>query len=91
MRVFGNPLQSRPPLVLAACKFLDLVLILPPEQFSVYEWMFITDSFEHMGQKLAFVPYIEQLAQQGRNCMATCYYKLNPPTPIGRQPQIVTR
>eukprot|EP01102_Stenamoeba_stenopodia_P018896 TRINITY_DN7009_c0_g6_i1.p1 TRINITY_DN7009_c0_g6~~TRINITY_DN7009_c0_g6_i1.p1 ORF type:complete len:1930 (-),score=350.59 TRINITY_DN7009_c0_g6_i1:266-5218(-) len=129
MRVFGNPVVSKPPLVLAASKFLDLVLILPPEQFNVYEWMFITDTFENNDRpspstsnasssntpppvqpnsspsipvalpsfytatstprKPSFVPYIEILAQQGKHYSLP--FKLNPPNPHLRQPQIMVR
>jgi len=32
-----------PELVLAATKFLDLILILPNEEFNLLEWMFISD------------------------------------------------
>jgi len=33
--------------VLSATKFLDLVLILPNEEFNLWEWMFITDKNVH--------------------------------------------
>jgi len=50
-----------PELVLAACKFLDLLLVLPSEHFNLHEWMFIVDKARKEFTS-AYVPYIERLA-----------------------------
>ncbi|GAA6052531.1 hypothetical protein JCM3770_003812, partial [Rhodotorula araucariae] len=35
-------------LVLSACKFLDLTLVLQTEEFQIHEWMFVTDTVDAM-------------------------------------------
>jgi hypothetical protein len=51
LRVFESTMDDPPPdhsedlqLVLAACKFLDLLLIIQSEDFQIHQWMFVTDT-----------------------------------------------
>jgi len=34
------------PLILSACKFLDLLLVLQTEEFQIHQWIFITDTVD---------------------------------------------
>lgn len=34
------------PLILSACKFLDLLLVLQTEEFQVHQWVFVTDTVD---------------------------------------------
>ncbi|KAI0067974.1 hypothetical protein BV25DRAFT_1896308 [Artomyces pyxidatus] len=52
-RLFDQILDELPsdgsetlPLVLAACKFMDLLLVLQTEEFQVHQWAFITDNID---------------------------------------------
>ncbi len=64
LRVFAETVD--PPLILAACKFLDLALILHTEEFHLYEWMFVCDVIDEsvQQQQHKFVPAIEYMVQQ---------------------------
>ncbi|ORY25817.1 Dopey, N-terminal-domain-containing protein [Naematelia encephala] len=51
LRVFESTMDAPPPdgheslqLVLAACKFLDLLLVIQSEDFQIHQWMFVTDT-----------------------------------------------
>ena len=51
LRVFEGIMDEVPPdrseplhLALAACKFLDLLLVIQSEDFQVHQWMFVTDT-----------------------------------------------
>ncbi|SPO39006.1 related to DOP1 - strong similarity to developmental regulatory gene, dopey (dopA) [Pseudozyma flocculosa] len=53
MRLFEGMMDELPPdesdqlqLVLSACKFLDLLLVLQTEDFQVHQWMFVTDTVD---------------------------------------------
>ena len=45
MRIYGygGKIAFDPNLVLSACKFLDMALIVSTEQFRLYEWIFVKD------------------------------------------------
>ena len=55
-----------PALIIAACKFLDLVMVLPAtsELFNLYEWMFITEGLETLHEPV-YLPFVENLAHKG--------------------------
>lgn len=51
LRVFEATMDEPPPdgsedlaLVLAACKFLDLLLVIQSEDFQIHQWIFVTDT-----------------------------------------------
>jgi len=51
LRVFESTMDDPPldhsedlQLVLAACKFLDLLLVIQSEDFQIHQWMFVTDT-----------------------------------------------
>ena len=68
MRIFGfgGKVAFDPNLVLSACKFLDLALMIPSEQFRLYEWIFIKDYLDDQLMSSATLPYhvafVEQLS-----------------------------
>ncbi|KAF9654142.1 hypothetical protein BDM02DRAFT_3152598 [Thelephora ganbajun] len=52
-RLFEQALSHAPidgsdelPLILSACKFLDLLLVLQTEEFQVHQWVFVTDTVD---------------------------------------------
>ncbi|ETW86774.1 hypothetical protein HETIRDRAFT_30556 [Heterobasidion irregulare TC 32-1] len=55
------------PLVLSACKFLDLLLVLQTEDFQVYQWIFITDTVDAVYRPDDWLPeaMFDQLAEIG--------------------------
>lgn len=57
--------EADPALIIAACKFLDLVLVLPAtsELFNLYEWMFITEGLETVRNPV-YIPFVENLADK---------------------------
>lgn len=57
--------EADPALIIAACKFLDLVLVLPStsELFNLYEWMFITEGLETVRNPV-YIPFVENLAEK---------------------------
>ena len=57
--------EADPALIIAACKFLDLVLVLPStsELFNMYEWMFITEGLETVRNPV-YIPFVENLAEK---------------------------
>lgn len=62
-------LVADPELVFAVTKFLDLLFMLPSEQFNIHEWAFIAepasaDSTEFPQQKWPFVPYIDRVSHR---------------------------
>ncbi|KAG9286705.1 hypothetical protein G9A89_012255 [Geosiphon pyriformis] len=42
---------------LAACKFLDLVFVLQTDEFQIYQWMFITDTWDVINHPMTRSPY----------------------------------
>jgi len=93
VRIFASP-KMDPSLVLAACKFLDLVLVLPCEQFNIHEWIFITNCSHHPDHKNpSFVPYVDHLAQPTKQFPNSNIPKLNVATSPKqlRQPLIVVK
>ncbi|KIR58136.1 hypothetical protein I314_06101 [Cryptococcus bacillisporus CA1873] len=51
LRIFEQTLEELPEdgseellLILAACKFLDLLLVIQSEDFQIHQWMFVTDT-----------------------------------------------
>ncbi|KAG8967964.1 hypothetical protein FRC03_008985 [Tulasnella sp. 419] len=72
IRTFNNIRSSPPPdgsdelaIVLAACKFLDLILVLQPEDFQVHQWIFVTDTVDAIYRPDNWVPesIMDQLAE----------------------------
>lgn len=57
--------EADPALIIAACKFLDLVLVLPStsELFNMYEWMFITEGLETVRNPV-YIPFVDNLAEK---------------------------
>lgn len=65
-----------PELVFAVTKFLDLLFMLPSEQFNIHEWIFISDPLSSAGRAVsneklekafpeknwAFIPYIDRVS-----------------------------
>ncbi|KAI5481667.1 cellular morphogenesis-related protein [Pseudohyphozyma bogoriensis] len=43
-------------LILSACKFLDLTLVLQTEEFQIHEWMFVTDTVDAIYPPDAWLP-----------------------------------
>jgi len=71
-RVFEQCITAPPPdgaeellVVLAACKFLDLVLVLQTEEFQVQQWMFVTDTVDAVYRPERWIPeaVMDQLAE----------------------------
>jgi len=63
MRIFAEPTID-PPLILAACKFLDLVLLLRTEEFLLYEWIFISDIIGDKIEQTSFLPVMDNILHQ---------------------------
>jgi len=63
IRIFGsNPntkAQSDIKLIIAATKFLDLILVLNPEQFKIHEWIFISDDPMFSNRGSNYTPLLE--------------------------------
>lgn len=62
-----NQLSSPDPeLVFAVTKFMDLLFMLPSEQFNIHEWIFISDPLSGTGRfqekNWAFIPYIDRVS-----------------------------
>ncbi|KAA1471434.1 hypothetical protein DENSPDRAFT_893964 [Dentipellis sp. KUC8613] len=53
------------PLVLAACKLLDLLLVLQTEEFQVHQWIFVTDTVDAIYRPDEWLPeaLLDQLAE----------------------------
>ncbi|TFY67972.1 hypothetical protein EVG20_g3733 [Dentipellis fragilis] len=53
------------PLVLAACKLLDLLLVLQTEEFQVHQWIFVTDTVDAIYRPDDWLPeaLLDQLAE----------------------------
>ncbi|KAK7464504.1 hypothetical protein VKT23_006673 [Stygiomarasmius scandens] len=71
-RVFEQTMASVPsdgsedlPLVLAACKCLDLLLTLQTEEFQIHQWMFVTDTVDAIYRPNGWFPeaMMDQLAE----------------------------
>ncbi|KAG9033005.1 hypothetical protein FRB95_000667 [Tulasnella sp. JGI-2019a] len=71
-RVFEQSMATPPPdgsdelvVLLSACKFLDLVLVLQTEEFQVHQWMFLTDTVDAVYRPEAWIPesIMDQLAE----------------------------
>ncbi|KAG8901218.1 hypothetical protein FRB99_005473 [Tulasnella sp. 403] len=71
-RVFEQCMASPPSdgaddltVILAACKFLDLVLVLQTEEFQVHQWMFVTDTVDAVYRPESWMPesIMDQLAE----------------------------
>lgn len=71
-RVFEQCIGSPPAdgsedlmVILAACKFLDLVLVLQTEEFQTHQWMFVTDTVDAVYRPEAWIPeaVMDQLAE----------------------------
>jgi hypothetical protein len=58
MRIFTDTLD--PTLVLAVCKFLDLILLALAEEFNIYEWIFLSDELENK-LKVNSLPLVDSL------------------------------
>lgn len=56
--------EHDPAMVLAVTKFLDLVFALKMEQFSAYDWIFVSEPYNHKNEKQSlFVPLIDRLSE----------------------------
>ena len=62
----NQPSSPDPELVFAVTKFLDLLFMLPSEQFNIHEWAFISDPMCGIGtfpeKNWAFIPYIDKVS-----------------------------
>ncbi|WVQ73679.1 hypothetical protein IAR50_003259 [Cryptococcus sp. DSM 104548] len=63
LRIFEQTLDEPPEnnsedlqLVLAACKFLDLLLVIQSEDFQIHQWMFVTDTIDAAYPPEEFIP-----------------------------------
>ncbi|KAM0754971.1 hypothetical protein T439DRAFT_284317 [Meredithblackwellia eburnea MCA 4105] len=63
LRLFESLVDQKVPdgsdllqLVLSACKFLDLTLVLQTEEFQIHEWMFVTDTVDAVYPPEAWIP-----------------------------------
>ncbi|KDQ15544.1 hypothetical protein BOTBODRAFT_65254 [Botryobasidium botryosum FD-172 SS1] len=72
LRVFEQIIVSPPadgsedlPLILSACKLLDLLLVLRTEEFQVHQWMFVTDTVDAVYRPDSWEPeaLLDQLAE----------------------------
>jgi len=72
VRIFEQTLAAPPQdgsddllLILSACKFLDLLVVLQTEEFQVHQWMFITDTVDALHRPPEWRPdsLMDQLAQ----------------------------
>jgi hypothetical protein len=74
MRVYEA--TPEPELVLAASKFLDLVLVLPYEDFNMFDWMFLSDQIPAVQDEVStYVPYIDRIAKKSD---PTAWVRRNP-------------
>ncbi|TFK26748.1 hypothetical protein FA15DRAFT_255211 [Coprinopsis marcescibilis] len=71
-RIFDQAMASLPPngsedlqLVLAACKCIDLLLVLQTQEFQVYQWIFVTDTIDAVYRPEEWFPeaMLDQLAE----------------------------
>eukprot|EP01119_Soliformovum_irregulare_P015018 TRINITY_DN4180_c0_g2_i2.p1 TRINITY_DN4180_c0_g2~~TRINITY_DN4180_c0_g2_i2.p1 ORF type:complete len:1025 (-),score=313.23 TRINITY_DN4180_c0_g2_i2:2-3076(-) len=58
IRIFSDPMPDTG-LVLSACKLLDLIFVLPFEESSMYQWMFLADCLST--DNVNFTPYVQRL------------------------------
>ncbi|WVF67091.1 hypothetical protein IAT40_001836 [Kwoniella sp. CBS 6097] len=72
LRIFESTMDDPPDdgseslqLILAACKFLDLLLVLQSEDFQVHQWMFVTDTTD------AVYPPEEYTPEAIMDCLST--------------------
>eukprot|EP01101_Sappina_pedata_P003589 TRINITY_DN1440_c0_g1_i1.p1 TRINITY_DN1440_c0_g1~~TRINITY_DN1440_c0_g1_i1.p1 ORF type:complete len:190 (+),score=56.01 TRINITY_DN1440_c0_g1_i1:442-1011(+) len=72
-------------LLLAATKFLDIGLILPSEQFHLYQWMFLADCLNCPDEKMPmFQPYIDQVVNTDHLSHSNTKIQLNMASLDGR-------
>lgn len=59
------------PSLLQACKLLDLLLLLLPEEFQLHEWLFVTDSVEAVYRPAQWEPValVDELAEELNSLM----------------------
>jgi hypothetical protein len=63
MRVYEA--APEPELVLAATKFLDLVLVLPNEDFNMFDWIFLSDQIPAVqAERSTYIPFIDRIAKK---------------------------
>ncbi|KAG2022683.1 hypothetical protein CC2G_000411 [Coprinopsis cinerea AmutBmut pab1-1] len=71
-RIFEQVMTTLPPdgsedlqLVLAACKTIDLLLVLQTQEFQVYQWIFVTDTIDAVYRPEEWFPeaMLDQLAE----------------------------
>lgn len=60
MRVFSDASSVDTSLLLAVCKFLDLALVVPTDEFPLYDWIFIAESLAS-APKTTFVPFVNRM------------------------------
>lgn len=64
-RVFEDSLQNKPDdssTIISACKLLDLLLCIEPEDFKMHEWLFICDSMDAVFRDDAATGLIDRLS-----------------------------
>eukprot|EP01094_Clydonella_sp_ATCC50884_P023658 TRINITY_DN5731_c0_g2_i1.p1 TRINITY_DN5731_c0_g2~~TRINITY_DN5731_c0_g2_i1.p1 ORF type:complete len:1753 (+),score=537.61 TRINITY_DN5731_c0_g2_i1:137-5395(+) len=91
MRFLGfSRAPTHAPLVLSACKFIDVALLVPAEEFKLCEWLFVHDSSSAFSSNLElFVPFIARLCDASPASDSNSL--LNVPKGPLRRPLIIER
>jgi hypothetical protein len=66
MRIFGYPNKTptHAPLLLAACKFIDVALLTSAEEFKLCEWMWVDDTPIAIQSNIPlFEPFMRRLCE----------------------------
>jgi hypothetical protein len=69
--------------ILHACKFLDLLIVIEPDDFQLHEWLFITDTIEAVYKPATWAP--TALADEIAETLATAEIESTPITPHVQQ------
>lgn len=69
--------------ILHACKLLDLLVTLSPDDFQLYEWLFLTDTIDSVYKPASWTP--TALADDVAETLATAQIENTPINPHGHQ------
>jgi hypothetical protein len=69
--------------ILHACKLLDLLVTLDPDDFQLYEWLFLTDTIDAVYKPASWTP--TALADEVAESLAAAQIENTPITPHGHQ------
>jgi len=83
--------EADPVLVLAACKFLDFVMVLPTtaEFFNLYQWIFLADKIDgYIGQRPQYMPLVDRIASHNQSAIIPT---VGSPSPTSSRRSVITQ